>query len=87
LIERLLCKDPEIAYNDLAPWNYTELPHAFGCENWLALRVTTCEELEAALARARTADTGVYVEIVTPRYAASELALKLHDAMQAIYAA
>jgi indolepyruvate decarboxylase len=87
LIERLLCKDPEIAYNDLAPWNYTELPHAFGCENWLALRATTCAELDMALAQARKADTGVYVEVVTPRYAASELALKLRDAMQAVYRA
>jgi TPP-dependent 2-oxoacid decarboxylase len=25
LIERLLCKEPEIAYNDLAQWRYTEL--------------------------------------------------------------
>jgi len=87
LIERLLCKDPEIAYNDLAPWNYTELPHAFGCEDWLALRVTTCAEFDEAMERARTATSGVYIEVVTDRYASSELALKLHDAMQAIYRA
>ena len=87
LIERLLCKDPDIAYNDLAPWNYTQLPQAFGCEDWLTLRVTTCAELDAAMAQARSATTGVYVEIVTPKYASSELALKLHDAMQAIYRA
>lgn len=87
LIERLLCKDPDIAYNDLAKWNYAELPHAFGCTDWLALRVTTCAELDEALQRARTADTGVYIEVVTGRYEASELAAKLHDAMQAIYRA
>lgn len=85
LIERLLCKDPEIAYNDLAPWNYTELPHALGCEDWLTLRVANCAEFDAALAAARSARTGVYVEVVTGRYVSSELALKLHDAMQAIY--
>lgn len=87
LIERLLCKDPDIAYNDLAPWNYTELPHAFGCEDWLTLKVSTCADLDDALAQARSATTGVYIEVVTARYASSELALKLHDAMQAIYRA
>lgn len=28
LSERLLCKDPSMAYNDTAAWNYVELPHA-----------------------------------------------------------
>jgi hypothetical protein len=28
LVERMLCSDPNIAYNDLARWNQTELPHA-----------------------------------------------------------
>jgi len=87
LIERLLCKDPDIAYNDLAPWNYTELPHAFGCDDWLALKVTNCAELDDALSRAQAARTGVYIEIVTDKYASSELALKLHDAMKAVYRA
>jgi indolepyruvate decarboxylase len=87
LIERLLCKEPEIAYNDLAPWNYTALPRALGCDDWLTLKVTNCAELDAALAAAQSAKTGVYIEVVTGRYVASELALKLHDAMQAIYKA
>lgn len=84
LIERLLCEDPEIAYNDLAPWNYTELPHAFGCDDWLTLKATTCAEFDAALDAARSAKTGVYIEVVTDRYASSELALKLRDAMRAV---
>jgi len=87
LIERLLCKDPEIAYNDVAHWNYTELPHALGCDDWLCLKVGTGAELDEALTRARAADTGVYIEVVTGRYVASELAEKLRDAMQAIYKA
>jgi indolepyruvate decarboxylase len=32
LIERLLCKDPQIAYNDVAQWHYSELPRALGCD-------------------------------------------------------
>ena len=52
LIERLLCKDTEIAYNDIAPWRYTELPHALGCDGWFTARVTTCEEFDQALEQA-----------------------------------
>jgi TPP-dependent 2-oxoacid decarboxylase len=85
LIERLLCKDPAIAYNDLAPWRYTELPHALGCNDWLTLRVTTCAELDAALAQASRGSVGVYIEVVTDKYAASPLALRLHDSMKTLY--
>ena len=34
LIERLLGKAPSIAYNDVAPWRYTELPYALGRDGW-----------------------------------------------------
>jgi indolepyruvate decarboxylase len=87
LIERLLCKDPAIAYNDIAPWRYSELPHALGCGDWMTARVTTCGEFDAALAAAANSETGVYIEVVTDAYAASPLSLKLHDAMQALYKA
>jgi len=86
LIERLLCKDPDIAYNDLAPWRYTELPHALGCDGWLTQRVTTCAELDGALDQASRAVSGVYIEVVTDKYAASPLALKLHDSIKTLYA-
>ncbi|GAB4065310.1 alpha-keto acid decarboxylase family protein [Ancylobacter sonchi] len=82
LIERLLCKDPEISYNDIAPWRYTELPHAFGCEGWTVSRVTTCAEFDAALQAAGEANSGVYVEVVTGRYEASPLSLKLSEKMK-----
>jgi indolepyruvate decarboxylase len=85
LIERLLCKDPGIAYNDVAPWRYVELPHAFGCDDWFLARVTTCGEFDAALEKARQAETGVYVEVVTDTYAASPLAQKLHESVKSLY--
>jgi indolepyruvate decarboxylase len=85
LIERLLCKDPKIAYNDIAPWRYTELPHALGCDNWFTARVTTCGELDRALEAASNAGTGVYIEVVTDAYAASPLALKLHESVKSLY--
>ncbi len=85
LIERLLCKDPAIAYNDVARWRYADLPHAFGCDGWFTARVTTCEELDQALAVAERATTGVYIEIVTDPYVASPLATKLHESFRALY--
>lgn len=85
LIERLLCKEPAIAYNDIASWNYAELPAALGCRDWLTARVETCSEFDQALAAAATAKTGVYIEVVTDAYAASPLAMKLHDAVKTLY--
>jgi hypothetical protein len=44
LSERLPCKNPTIAYNEIAAWNYGELPHALGCQGWFTARVSTCEK-------------------------------------------
>jgi indolepyruvate decarboxylase len=85
LIERLLCKQPSIAYNDLAAWNYVALPSALGCRDWLTRKVATCEEFDAALHLTAAAASGVYIEILTDTYAASDLALKLHDSMKTLY--
>jgi indolepyruvate decarboxylase len=85
LIERLLCKEPSIAYNDIAPWHYCELAKAFGNDDWMTARVTTCEELDQALESAGRCQTGAYIEVVTDAYAASPLAMKLHDAVATLY--
>jgi indolepyruvate decarboxylase len=86
LIERLLCKDPEIYYNDLAKWHYHKLPEALGCDDWLTAQVTTCGELDEIIKRAESHATGAYIEVVTDRYAASPMARKLHDSIATLYA-
>jgi indolepyruvate decarboxylase len=85
LLERLLCRDPSSAYNDVAPWRYAELARAMGCDGWVVARVATCAEFDAALAKASLASTGVYIEIVTPADAAPPLAIKLHQAFATLY--
>ena len=70
LIERLLCKDPDIAYNDVASWNYAELPHALGCEGWFTQRVATLGELDEALARASQGERAKNIEVVTDTHEA-----------------
>lgn len=84
LIERLLNKDPAMAYNDVSPWRYAELPHALGCDDWKTARVTTCGEFDDALHMAANTDTGVYIEVVTDAHVASPLAQKLGNALKAM---
>jgi indolepyruvate decarboxylase len=86
LIERLLCKDPDSYYNDVANWHYHKLPEALGCDGWFTTRVTTCSELDEAIKRAESCGTGAYVEVVTGKYAASPLSKKLHESLAALYA-
>jgi indolepyruvate decarboxylase len=85
LIERLLCKNPDSAYNDLALWNYSELPRALGCDGWFTARVTTCGEFDQALKTAAQVNTGAYIEVVTDKYAASPLSMKLRESIQTLY--
>jgi indolepyruvate decarboxylase len=85
LIERLLCEDPNIAYNDIASWRYAELPHALGCDDWFTARVTTCGELDQALQLAAQGDRASYIEVVTDTYAAPPMAVTLHDNIHTLY--
>jgi indolepyruvate decarboxylase len=87
LIERLLCKNPGEAYNDVAPWRYAELPRVLGCDGWFTARVATCGELDQALEAAGSGTTAAYIEVVTDAYAASPLALKLHESLRSLYKA
>ena len=85
LIERLLCTNPDAGYNDLAQWRYAELPRALGCEGWLTACVTTCEEFDKALKAADDGNSGAYIEVVTDKYAASPLSLKIHENVKTFY--
>ncbi len=85
LIERLLCKDPKSSYNDLAPWHYAQLPAAFGMPDWYCAKAATNAQLDAAMAAAETRRTGVYIEVVMDRMAASPLAQKLGESIRTLY--
>jgi indolepyruvate decarboxylase len=85
LIERLLGKHPDIAYNDLANWRYSELPKALGCEDWFTARVSTLAELDQAMETAATAGNGCYIELMTDTFAAPPLANKLREHIDTLY--
>jgi indolepyruvate decarboxylase len=85
LSERMLCKDMALAYNDIAAWNYAELPHALGCQGWFTTHVSTCGELDDALKTAEQTDGAAYIEIVTDAYEAPPLYRKLHENVESFY--
>jgi len=85
LIERLLCQKPLASYNDLASWNYQQLPGVMGCSDWFCARVATNAELDAAMEKAAVCGTGAYIEVMTDMMAASPMAQKLHESIQTLY--
>ena len=85
LIERLLCKEPLASYNDLAVWDYQQLPRVMGCTDWFCARAATNGELDAAMEKAATCGTGAYIEVVTDMMAASPMAARLHESIQTLY--
>jgi indolepyruvate decarboxylase len=85
LIERMLCKNPDIYYNDIVQWHYRKLPEALGCDGWFTARVTTCGELDEAIEKAEAGGTGAYIEVVTEEYAAPPLPQRLHESIATLY--
>jgi indolepyruvate decarboxylase len=62
--ERVTNRYPDEEYNDLAQWNFADVPAVMGCKDWYTAKVTTLGELDAALAEAENTESGVYVEII-----------------------
>ncbi|MBV9350780.1 MAG: alpha-keto acid decarboxylase family protein [Mycobacterium sp.] len=85
LSERMLCKDMTLTYNDIAAWNYAELPHALGCQGWFNARVSSCGVLDDALKTAEQADGAAYIEVITDAYEAPPMYKKLHENVKSFY--
>jgi indolepyruvate decarboxylase len=79
LIERLLCREPMIYYNDLPSWNYTKLPEALGCEGWYTAKAASRAELEEAMEKVETCGVGAYIEVVMDKMAGPALAMKIRE--------
>ncbi len=62
----------------------TTSPHA-SCDGWFTARVTTCGEFDQALQAAEQGSAGAYIEVVTDKYAASPLSMKLHESVKTLY--
>lgn len=62
-IEAFLEENKPRKYNDIALWNYADIPAAMGCRDWFTCIVRTNAELEEALSRARNIGKASYIEI------------------------
>ena len=85
LIERALEENPDWTYNDLAPWNYAELPRTLGCADWFTARVTTLGELDDAMKSARASKSGAYIEIMGGRMDMPPALAFAHGQLKAMY--
>lgn len=54
------------SYDNLAQWNYAQIPGAMGCHTWFTARVSTVTELDAAIQKANTNDCASYIEVMIP---------------------
>jgi indolepyruvate decarboxylase len=86
MVERALEANPDWVYNDLAPWNYHALPAALGCQGWFTAKVATLGELDAALAKASTAKSACYIEVVGGRTDYPAGLVAAHQRLEALYA-
>src|SRR5580658_2484880 len=85
LIERALEPNPNWTYNDLAPWNYAQLPKALGCADWFTARVTTLGELDGAMKSARASKSGAYIEIMGGKMDMPPALAFAHGQLKAMY--
>jgi indolepyruvate decarboxylase len=85
LIERALEANPNWTYNDLAPWNYAELPKTLGCADWFTARVTTLGELDEAMKSARASKSGAYIEIMGGKMDMPPALAFAHGQLKAMY--
>ena len=65
--------------------NHVTPGHALGCDDWFTARVTTCGELDAALATTKQGGRAAYIEVITDPYEAPALPNKLHDSVKTLY--
>ena len=86
MVERALEENPDWVYNDLAPWNYHALPAALGCQGWFTAKVATLGELDEALAKASTANSACYIEVVGGRTDYPAGLATAHQRLDALYA-
>lgn len=66
-------------YDDVAKLQYHLLPEAFGCTNWLSVKVGTVAELDDILARIEHHDGAVYVEVLIPEEESQPLPANIID--------
>jgi indolepyruvate decarboxylase len=58
---------------------YHRLPAAFGCKDWLSVKVTTVAELDDALDAIEAHDGAAYIEVMIPNEESQPLPAEVID--------
>lgn len=66
-------------YDDLAKWNYSQLPAAMGCSNWFCVKVSTVAELDAAIEKVNSFNGASYIEVMIPASESQPVPKQLQD--------
>lgn len=67
------------SYDELAKWNYAQIPAAMGCDSWFSAKVATVAELDVAIERANTFDGASYIEVMIPASESQPLPLSVQN--------
>jgi len=67
------------SYDELAKWNYAQIPGAMGCHAWFSAKVSTVAELEAAINKANTFEGASYIEVMIPVAESQPLPLSVQN--------
>jgi indolepyruvate decarboxylase len=67
------------SYDELAKWNYAQIPAAMGCDTWFAARVSTVAELDAAIKKANAYDGASYIEVMIPASESQPIPLNVQN--------
>lgn len=67
------------SYDELAKWNYSQIPSVMGCNDWFSTRVTNVAELDAAMEKANTFDGASYIEVMISTSESQPLPLNVQN--------
>ena len=67
------------SYDDLAKWQYAQIPNAMGCNDWFSAKVSTVAELDAAIEKANSFDGASYIEVMIPQSESQPLPLNVQN--------
>ena len=67
------------SYDNLALWNYAQLPRAMGCDAWYCAKVSTVAELDAAIEKVNAFDGASYIEVMIPAAESQPLPISVQN--------
>lgn len=63
MIECVLGNLYDREYNELSQWNYSDIPAALGCKDWITEKCLTIGDLQKAFKKIEAEDKAAYIEI------------------------